>query len=338
VADYENRLDKERFEIEKRIFLRKHYGHFPPVGVMMTAYNRSDWLCEAIDSVLNQTYPNMRVFIGDDSTNLDVEKAVRAKYMDVCDNVFYERNIVNLGQSENMLRVYERTDTELRTGLNDDDMLPPDSIEMQMNYFVLDEHKEISVATGQNQICDSNMKPQSIFANIDQVFTNDMVEDGWRFANFMMKNNLTFFVCFGGIFRASCMTEPFGTMNGRSAVCNKDRFPAYVALSNGKGLYVNRPVFFGRQHEGQQEWRPEFVLGGGNDYCHEVLSARKYGFLRSDEEYEAALKCVASYYDNFGLKSNVLGALKEEYRYHVDECLTALSALYKELSLLGSGH
>ena len=39
----------------------------PKVSVIIPTYKRSEMLCRAIDSVLNQTYPNIEIIVVDDN-------------------------------------------------------------------------------------------------------------------------------------------------------------------------------------------------------------------------------------------------------------------------------
>ncbi len=48
----------------------------PLVSVLIPTYNRPRYFEEALCSVLEQTYPNIEIIVGDDSTNEETEKGV----------------------------------------------------------------------------------------------------------------------------------------------------------------------------------------------------------------------------------------------------------------------
>ena len=51
------------------------------VSVIITIYNRLDYISEAIESVLSQTYNNLEIIVIDDGSTLDV-RTILEPYMD----------------------------------------------------------------------------------------------------------------------------------------------------------------------------------------------------------------------------------------------------------------
>lgn len=60
----------------------------PLVSVLIPTYNRPRYFEKALCSVLEQTYPNIEIIVGDDSTNDETEKVLQ-KYLCDRSNIIY---------------------------------------------------------------------------------------------------------------------------------------------------------------------------------------------------------------------------------------------------------
>ena len=70
------------------------------VSVCIPAYNNADYICETIDSVLNQTYKNIELVIVDDNSNDNTLEII--KHYEAKDNrVKVYHNDKNLGMAGN---------------------------------------------------------------------------------------------------------------------------------------------------------------------------------------------------------------------------------------------
>ena len=91
------------------------------ISVIMATYNRKHLICEAIDSVLNQTYKNFEIIIIDDCSSDGTGEMISEKYGDIkC--ISYHRNEKNLGcgiSRRNALQNYAKG--EFINFLDDDD-------------------------------------------------------------------------------------------------------------------------------------------------------------------------------------------------------------------------
>lgn len=92
------------------------------VTVAIPTYNRLDFLGEAIDSVLQQTFQDFQVLVCDNCSTEDTEGLVRS-FKDP--RIQFERNPQNLGQFGNITRSIELTGTPFWALLMDDDLWHP---------------------------------------------------------------------------------------------------------------------------------------------------------------------------------------------------------------------
>ena len=105
---------------------------FPKVSIVIPAYNASNYLAEAIDSALAQTYPNYEIIVvNDGSKDEGATAAVAKRYGDKI-RYFEKEN----GGSSSALNVGIQNMTgEWFSWLSHDDLYVPQKLEKQMEYL-----------------------------------------------------------------------------------------------------------------------------------------------------------------------------------------------------------
>lgn len=96
----------------------------PAITCVVPTFNRPDLLRRALNSVLSQSYRNVRVCVYDNASGESTEQLVRA-ISSVDDRVVYHRHRENLGAQANLAFGVDRVDTPLFSVLCDDDALLP---------------------------------------------------------------------------------------------------------------------------------------------------------------------------------------------------------------------
>jgi glycosyltransferase involved in cell wall biosynthesis len=103
-------------------------NHFPLVSVLMTAYNREQFITEAIESVLASTYSNFELIITDDcSTDRTLEIAREFESKDSRVKVY--KNTSNLKDYPNRNKAAEYAQGKYIKYLDSDDWIYPDGLE-----------------------------------------------------------------------------------------------------------------------------------------------------------------------------------------------------------------
>ncbi len=100
------------------------------VSVIIPCYNQGRFLAEAVDSVLNQTYPSVEIIVVDDGSTDDTPE-VAARYGD---RIRYIRKD-NAGLSAARNTAIEHSRGELIALLDSDDRWLPQKLEKQVPYF-----------------------------------------------------------------------------------------------------------------------------------------------------------------------------------------------------------
>jgi len=122
----------------------------PRVSVVIPTYNRAAMVCEAIDSVLVQTYPDFEVIVVDDGSTDGTEQVLRERYGDDRVRYFYQEN---QGRAVARNRGVRMSKGEYLLFLDSDDWLLPHALEVQVGF--LDRRPEVDVVYGDGYYCDA---------------------------------------------------------------------------------------------------------------------------------------------------------------------------------------
>lgn len=144
----------------------------PRVSVIIPTYNRRDYVQEAIDSVLAQTFTDYEIIVIDDGSTDGTGEALRARYGD---RIHYEWQ-GNQGESVARNRGIELARGEYIAFLDSDDLWLPEKLEKQVAY--LDAHLDTGAVFCQSLIIDSegNPWPSNQILGLD-IHTEDLILD-----------------------------------------------------------------------------------------------------------------------------------------------------------------
>lgn len=127
----------------------------PLFSILIANYNNGQYLQEAIDSVLAQTYTNWEVVLVDDGST-DNSQAIYNKYeQDARFRIFHNEH--NKGCGYTKRRCVELAQGEYCGFLDPDDAILPNAVEVMVNTHL--EHPEVSLVTSRYYFCDSNLVP-----------------------------------------------------------------------------------------------------------------------------------------------------------------------------------
>jgi len=138
------------------------------VSVIIPAYNQGLYLKEAIQSVLDQTYPNFDLVIVDDGSTDDTAEVVH-RFRDQRIRYIYQEN---RGLSAARNTGIQHSDGELLTFLDSDDLFFPDKLEVLV--AELEQHPEVGFVAGQAVLIDEYGNP------LGEVFNTPLPDDPAR--------------------------------------------------------------------------------------------------------------------------------------------------------------
>ena len=133
-----------------RMSARNHQGIklMPRVTVILTTYNRLNYLKKAIDSVLNQTFKDFELIILDNASPDETDEYVKSL---LDERIIYIRNPENIGAMNNGLKAFDLIRNNIKSEFvslfHDDDIMKPTLLEKEIYIF---EQNESIVLVGSN--------------------------------------------------------------------------------------------------------------------------------------------------------------------------------------------
>lgn len=121
----------------------------PKISIILTAYNRPEYLKECIDSVISQTYPNWELIIMDDNSSDVKTREIINSYSDeriikVFGNVSEEHRFQTARYATLINEGFPLASGDYITYLVDDDKYYPERLQTLIDYIVLNpDHKVI---------------------------------------------------------------------------------------------------------------------------------------------------------------------------------------------------
>lgn len=144
---------------------------FPLVSVLIPAYNHENYIQETIESIINQTYPNIELIILDDgSKDKTWEKITELKPK--CENRFVKIHFEtkqNEGTCITLNKLLKLSSGEFVYIIASDDLTKPQAIEKEVKF--LQDNPDYALAVGDNEYVDSMGKqifrtPKTFTSNI----------------------------------------------------------------------------------------------------------------------------------------------------------------------------
>ena len=111
------------------------------VEIVLTTYNGETYIAEQLDSLLSQTYKNLRVLVFDDGSTDGTEAIVKG-YVDQHPNIVWHKNERNLGYTMNYLRGLKHTTADYVMLCDQDDIWKPEKVEHTLQKMLENEDKE----------------------------------------------------------------------------------------------------------------------------------------------------------------------------------------------------
>jgi glycosyltransferase involved in cell wall biosynthesis len=165
----------------------------PLVSICIPNYNNAEYIEEAIQSALNQTYENIEVIVVDNCSKDESWELIKA--FDSHPKIFITQNEENLGMVGNFRRSLELSTGDLITFLCSDDTLRPNGI--FENVQLLEKYPNTSFVFGNIQYTGSRV------GQTNYTFHSTFEKEEWTNKSLKHGKNLTFLT--GTVFRRSAL-------------------------------------------------------------------------------------------------------------------------------------
>lgn len=187
----------------------------PLVSILIPSYNHEEYIQEAIESSLNQTYNNIEILIIDDGSS-DNSPAIISGYAErYPDKIRYSRQ-ENSGVATTLNKLIDMARGEYLSLMASDDILYPTKIEKQMSLFNADESGELGF----------------VYSFADQINQNE---------NRFRKEELTFGLrgfIFKELFELGVFFSPVSNLIKKSAVIECGKFKIGNPYCDDYELYL----------------------------------------------------------------------------------------------------
>ena len=164
------------------------------VSVIMATFNEPvDYICESIESILNQTYTNFEFIIIDDSTNSDTVKAIDSYKSDSRIIIVREDKRIGFVKALNKGMKLAKGDYIVR--MDADDISVNDRLEKQLNY--LTKHKKIDILGGNmliinesgDVVSERKYPTHGLPLSVNSIFRSPVAHPSVMFRRTIIENN-----------------------------------------------------------------------------------------------------------------------------------------------------
>ena len=156
----------------------------PRATVGLPVFNGENYLAEAIDSILAQTFTDFELVISDNASTDRTEEICRV-YAERDDRVRYFRHATNRGASPNYNFAVAQARGEYFKWMAHDDVLHARSLEETVR--VLDENPEVSLAYTKTRRIDENGKVTGDYDFLENKLRIDAVKPHTRFGDYICR-------------------------------------------------------------------------------------------------------------------------------------------------------
>lgn len=153
-----------------------NYSPSPIVSIVIPAYNAAEYVCEAINSVLNQSYSNIELIVLDDGSTDNIREVLE-KYPK---GSFYYESHPNIGQSATLNKGWNMAKGEILSYLSADDELLDGAVAISIENLL--NHEEILMTYCDYMLMDAKSRDlQRVYApefNYEEMVSDIIVQPG----------------------------------------------------------------------------------------------------------------------------------------------------------------
>jgi glycosyltransferase involved in cell wall biosynthesis len=240
------------------------------VSIVLTYFNRKDFIMDQLNSILRQTYRNWQLIIIDDCSTDGSEEMLR-KFIAANNDrkIEYIKNEKNLGLPKNFEKGLQFASGEFIAVCDSDDVWFEDKLEQQVNYL---ENSDAGMVYSDLVVVDEKLKTirKSFIKSYLSFFSNQKND---TFEELINDNHITAPTI---LFRAELKDKliPF------SKYGMQDHWIAILCSVCSKIGFLNHPTVYYRQHSGNMIGTPnlsiyKLIFGKNKDFLNRHLKLKK---------------------------------------------------------------
>lgn len=256
----------------------------PLVSILIPTYNRPNTLKIALDSALEQTYPNIEIVISDDSTDNRTQDML-AHYLALYPKKIKYHKSPQESFLDNWCKCFELATGEYINYLMDDDIFHKEKIEKMIYFF--NEFENIKLVTSYRQTIDVDGNFLRPIRATAKLFDETRIMDGKALGDIALSSCLNII---GEpttvLFRKKDIDNPFRAYKGKQYKLISDLTTWLSLLSKGKAVYMPESLSYFRLHPDQIKLKDNKVF---SEWLDVMIASREDGFLSTNELFKAAL-------------------------------------------------
>ena len=215
-------------------------SEYPLVSIGIPVYNGENFLSEALDCILAQTYPNIEILISDNCST-DSTAAICKDYLRRDSRIRYFRQPTNKGAAYNYNYVVHNTSGKYFKWASHDDLIGPDFIMLCVEQ--LEQDNAVSLAATKTTIIDKDgatLKTidSELFANAEGI--SNRLGEYFNYYYDDLEANQVF-----GVYRRSLLLQSSLIANYPSS----DLMLLGQIAMLGKITLIEAPIFYRRDHD-----------------------------------------------------------------------------------------
>ncbi len=291
-SSFLNEYEDELWPFEKGL-----EGKYPLVSILILAYNQTNYLKEALESALDQTYPNIEIIIGDDSTN-DMVKEFIMPYLGKYKHITYFKNVKTKPDYgyQNLVNCLKRSRGDYINYLFHDDIFHSEKIERMMRSFK--DNPDIRLVTSFRQPIDEDGNAIPPRGPYTKIFEEDTLISGYALSRLVISKLMNFIgeqttVLFKKKYIDENKLGYFNEVRFRNI---GDLATWFTLLQHGDAVYISDPLSSFRFHSKQNSSNPNVLSLGMNAWFNLIKHSYVKGILQTTDEYKKALNFWMSKY------------------------------------------
>jgi len=220
----------------------------PKVTIALPVYEGEEYLKQAIDSLLNQTYRDYELVISDDAST-DGTNEICEYYQRINSNVVYFRNSFNLGAQDNLLKILRNTNSEYFVWASQDDYWDKDFLSLLVKKLEID--KGLSLAFSAINLIDRDSTVRKLSFE-GRWNPNNLTQYGLIAALLLPVSNFSWLktnLAVHGLVRTQVLKTAFDHLIG---IANQDRIYILFSILQGRWGYVDDVLYYRRTFTGYQ--------------------------------------------------------------------------------------
>ena len=288
-------VNKIRYNEYRVRFIDKYRKKYlPKVTIAIPAYNQPKFFEQALNSAIQQTYGNIEILIGDDSTDMRIQKIVES-YLSKYKHIRYFHHIRPLGKNGicNMEFLLEKAEGKYINLFFQDDLMKENKIENMMKYYICDLNNEIGIVTSSRYLIDKNN--QILTKMFGFINGDDQVIGGLEAGRKVLQLGMNYIGEFSTVllpkFVLYCANDGryrIGVYNDflDSSMCDISTF-LNILKKGFKLVRIAKPLNSFRFHHEQNTFKKLIQIRARLDWLSiYFISYKKNDFIHYDEFYE----------------------------------------------------